>query len=513
MPILTLEINEQYKSIVRPTVLAVVNELIPFMRMNEEVEIIYKGDSEVVLMQNGQIGVNHRHPGKPIRTASTERLIINVDFDESENSILEMPVLYPEQRFIFLDDKLNIKIKPVRKRNKVTIRFGYRFRSKVAADQWKSHMDMLLAQRVQDFVHNVTYHYAYPDRAIGLLHKLWGYRESNAGYGDTFNEYLINHSLSRLTAVTDSAGNNVDIGIAETLTNCQGWWDFDITPDAEKVNNLGNYQTNFNYVFEYDKVIGLVLYYPITIHQQPLPESFIPKRRNPTYKAQTYQKPLQAARFEEINKDFSKDTNALSVVYPRYPDYDDWLPEFALTDMGVQYHALLSLDNDDLTDLVDLHELGDYEFGDAALQYLERMGARMFNNSASIIQIRIYDGTIMLDPEILTIDEDLKIKATIPLNPRHDYRVVICIDKNLRGLKDLTVRELLEDGDFTIDILRTIYPEKEPIYPPVDEYNRISPLDWSDFVGKLYTSRKWMHKPITGQLTIGTYTIISRKRK
>lgn len=513
MPILTLEINEQYKSIVRPTVLSVVNELLPFMRMNENVEIIYKGDSEVVLMQNGQIGVNHRHPSKPIRTASTERLTINVDFDESENSILEMPVLYPEQRYIFLDDKLKIKVKPVRKRNKVTIKFGYRFRSKTAADQWKSHMDMLLAQRVQDFVHNVTYHYAYPDRAISLLHKLWGFREANAGYGDTFNEYLLNNSISTLTAVTNQAGKNVDIGIAETLTNCQGWWDFDITPDAEKVNSLGNYQTNFNYVFEYDKVIGLVFYYPVTIHQQPLPESFIPKRKNPTYKAHTYQKPLQAARFEEINKDFSRDTGAMSVAYPRYPTYDEWVPEFALTDQVVQYHALLSLINEDLSDLVDLHELGDYEFDDIALQYIERMGVRIFNNASSIIQVKIYDGTIMLDPELLTIDEDLKVRSTIPLNPRHDYRVVVCIDSNLRGLNELTVQELLSDGSFTIEILKTIYPQKSEYYPEVDEDNKIAPMDWSNFVGGLYASRKWMKRPLTGQLTIGSYTIISRKRK
>lgn len=513
MPILTLEINEQYKSIVRPTVLSVVNELLPFMRLNADVEIIYKGESDVVLMQNGQIGVNHRHPGKPIRTASTERLYITVDFDESENSILEMPVLYPEQRYIFLDDKLNIKIKPVRKRNKVTIKFGYRFRSKVAADQWKSHMDILLAQRVQDFVHNVTYHYAYPDRAIGLLHKLWEYRESNAGYGDTFNDYMLNHSISTLTAVTDQSGNKVDLGVAETLTNCQGWWDFDNVPEADKVNSLGNYQSNFNYVFEYDKVIGLVFYYPITVHQQPLPESFIPKRRNPTYRAQTYQKPLQAARFEEINKNFSRDTNALSVAYPRHPTYDDWIPEFPLADQIFQYHALLSLDNADLSDLVDLHELGDYEFDDIALQYIEKMGARIFHNAASIIQVKFYDGTVLLDPEILTIDEDLKVRATVPLNPRHDYRVVICIDGNLRGLKELTVQELLRDGSFTIEILKTIYPDKANIYPPVDEYNRILPLDWSNFVAKLYTSRKWMKKPLTGQLTIGSYTIVSRKKK
>lgn len=533
MPILKLDVKEQYKSIVRPTILAVVNQIMPFMNLNKNVEIIFKGDADIALMQNGQIGVNHRHPGKPIRTVGSERLFITTEIENTDTTILEMPVEYPEHRYIFWDDKLNIKVKPVRRRTKVNVRFGYRFRSKAAADQWKSSMDMLLAQKVQDYIHNVTYHYAYPDEAVQLLYKLWEYRGSghvttdedgetcscqgdsdcSCGDTDTFNDYFLNNSIPRITAVTDQAGNKVDIAVAETMTNVQGWWDFDITPEADRVNSVGNYQTNFNYVFEFDKVIGLVMYYPIMIYQQLLPPSFIPTRKVPTYKAYTYEETLQQSRFARIRSSLSRDTAVGDVVYPRHPDYDEWLPEFALQDLAVQYHALLSIDCQDPQFLVNLDDLGDYEFSDDALAYIRRVGDRVFRNSEAIIQIRVYQGRTLIDSELLSLDDTgLSLRTTIAMSRRYEYRVVITVETNLCRLLETTVTDLLSDGAFVLNVLSTIYPDKQAIYPEVDEFNRIMPMDWSRFVAQLGDTRKWVRRPITSALFTGQYSIITRKR-
>lgn len=508
MPIVKRQIKEQHKSIIRPVVIDVVNDLIRFMELKPNTDIIFKGYAEIALMPNGVIGIKTDNENKEnIRTVGRERIFIDIEEEDTETSHLEMPVTYPEQRFIFADQDTGIFVRPIKKRVAIRLSFNNRFTSKAAADAWKGNMEALLAQYVKDYVHEVKYNYAYPDEVLHLLHELWKCREYQGGYNQSFSEWFRGFSTNKLTAIANQNGQQTDLVIGETADNVQGNWEFDTTPYPTKANALGNWQAEFSYRFEFDKPIALDIQYPIIIHNRVLTEDMIPRRRQPSYRGKVYQKPLQQDRFEGIQEDLGDVYTDNLTDWLRYPEFDEWqLPRFDYNFVP-QYQALLTLNPEDLQEVVKLTELGPYKFTPRTLKYLQHVGGKCMHHRQSIIQIALFEGDDPIDPNDLTFNpRTFEIRANRELNIRKQYRLVVYIDSDLRRLWEDTVSDLKDRGVWTQDVISVIYPDK---VPPIDEEGRVTDEEWR----KLIDGIDWSKLPSTDTLYIGRFVIIARSER
>ena len=507
MPIIKRPIKEQHKSIIRPVVIDVVNDLIRFMELPEKTEIIFNGHADIAMLPNGMIGVQARNPQDNIRTVGRNRIFIEFEEVAPETTLLEMPVTYPEQSCIFADNEIGITIRPVKERTSIRLQFKNRFMSRSKADQWQATMKQLLAQLVKDCVHEVTYNYAYPDEVIQVMHKLWGYREYQGGYNETFSHYFRNNSTQKLTAIANQNGSQVDLVIAETMDNVQGNWDFDTPPFPTKSNALGSWEAEFSYIFEFDKVIALTMYYPIIIHNRVLSEDLLAKRRLPSYRGKVYKKPLQQTRFEGIQEDIGQSYDPRLSSWLVYPDFDEWqLPNFD-TKYVTQYQALLNLNPEHLTEVVNLKELGPYVFTPRTIAYLKHVGNCCFHHHVSIIQLALFEDDMIINPDDLKLDVNtLDIECSYNLDIRKQYRLVIYIDSDLRRLSEQTVDDLKDRGVWTQEVINVVWPDK---VPPVDELGKITDEDW----GNLIDGIDWSKLPSTEALYIGRFIIIARSER
>lgn len=514
MPIVTESTKEQHKSIVRPVVLSVVNDLIRVMRLDPSCEIIFRGYSELAMLPNGRIGEKYRNGEQPIRTPGSARIFVTLDEEPADASILTMPVLYPENRYVLHDPSLGISIKPVYLRSAITINISQRFKSKAAADSWYSHMQQLLARNVQTLIHRVSYHHSIPNTFVGALRDMWQYRERVAGYNQSFSEWMESILTPRATITTDNAGKNLDLSIAETNFNIQGDLDFDNTPRPVKANALGNWKAEFSYKFEYDKAIEYVFKYPISIHNQLLTPDFIPKQIPTSYRDGPYDKPATMHRAEGVANEVGVTDDS---YFPWYihPVYDEWRPRDLFDGHIMQNSTLITIEPDKPKELVNLNELGEYELCQSVKNYLQYIGRRMFAHRASAIQICIYEGDIRIDPSALHVDDNLTITCDWELDLRKVYHLVIYMDSDVAGWTELTVSEFLEDGWFAHLILGTMYPSLvgNEYWPPVDTEGRITPLDWSNFVTQLkYTRERFGQPAFNDKLLIGSYTIWAKHK-
>lgn len=503
MPKVTRPIKEQHKSIIRPVVIDVVNQLMRFMELPADTDIIFKGYADIAMLPNGQIGVQARNREENIRTVGRNRIFIEFEEEVSETNHLEMPVLYPEQSCIFADNSLGITIRPVKKRSLISIRFINRFTSRALADQWHSNMEQLMARYVKDYVHEVTYNYAYPDEVINLMHELWKYREYQGGYDESFGRWLVDHSTKKFTAIQNQNGGQTDLVIGETADNVQGAWEFDTPPFVTKSNNLGSWQAEFSYKFEFDKTIAMNIQYPVMIHNQLLDDSMLAAVRQPSYRGKLYRKPLQQSRFEGIQEDLGEEYTGDEMGWLIEPSFDEWqLPMFDQK-MIPQYQVLLQLNPDDLKDLVNLKELGPYVFTDRALSYLSLVKHYAFMHRQSIIQFVLFEDDDMLDPDLIEVDDQLNVRCKHDLDIRKQYHLAVYIDSDLRHLWERTVDDLKDRGVWTQDVVSVIWPDK---VPQVDDNGRITDGDWQ----KLIDDIDWSKLPSTETLYIGRFTIIAR---
>lgn len=514
MPIVKAPTPEQHKSIIRPAVIQVVNQILPMMQLDPETpdDLIFNGFAEIAMLSNTEIGLN-RNPESPIRAPGPTQIMVNIEERPTSTTDPEIAVTYPENRFIMRDARLGIGIRPVRRPTEITISFNKRFRSKAAADRWHANMVGLMAQYVQDYIHTLDYHYNLPDSFIVMLHEFWKLRESRAPYNENFAQWLSSCMAPYQTITTNQSGSANELSFAEGLDNVQGTWDFDTVPYPVKENTRGNWQVTFEYKFEFDKVISLVMNYPIIIHNQMLARELIPTPRNPRYRNKVYQKNAMMYRAEYVQQEVEP-TNYSLRDYLCFPEWDDWIPEYIAPYQVVQYTAQLELDTENPKLLFNLRELGDYEFTGIALAYLSYVKNRMFANTRSIIQVKVYEEEILIDSDHLSIDAELNVSCTFMPDERKSYHVMVTIDKDLAKLSEQTVEELKEDGWFTENVLEVIYPQYKdtPIWPKPNDRGRISNLDWDRFVAALYPTSQWYRKPDIAQLTIGTFTIIAKKR-
>jgi hypothetical protein len=514
MPIVTQPTPEQHKSIIRPVVIQVVNQLLPIMQLEQEKpdDFIFNGFAEIAMLSNTEIGLN-RNPDSPIRPPGPNQIMVNIEERPTSVSSPEVSVLYPENRFIMHDARLGIGIRPMRRPVEITVTFNKRFRSKAAADRWHSNMEQLMARYVQDYIHTLDYHYNIPDGMVVMLHEFWKLREARAPYNENFAQWLSSCMAPYQTVTTNQSGTAAELSFAEGLDNVQGNWDFDTVPYPVKENTRGNWQVTFEYKFEFDKVINLVMNYPIVIHNQLLDRELIPTPRNPRYRNKVYQKNAMMYRAEYVQQEVEP-TNYSLRDYLCFPEWDDWIPEYVPPYQAIQYTAQLALDEADPALLFNLKELGDYEFNPIALAYLKYVKNRMFANTWSIIQIKVYEEEILIGSEQLTIDDNLDVRCTFIPNERKSYHVMVTIDKDLAKLTEQTVAELKEDGWFTENVLEVIYPQYKgtAVWPTPNDRGEISNVNWDRFVAALYPTSQWYRKPDIAQLTIGQFTIFAKKR-
>lgn len=514
MPIVTRPTPEQHKSILRPVVIQVVNQLLPIMQLDKEDpdDFIFNGFAEIAMLSNTEIGIN-RNPDSPIRPPGPTQIMVNIEERPTSVSSPEVAVLYPENRFVMHDARLGIGIRPMRRPVEITITFNKRFRSKAAADRWHSNMEQLMARYVQDFIHTVDYHYNIPDDMIVMLHEFWKLREARAPYNENFAQWLSSCMAPYQTITTSLSGKANELSFAEGLDNVQGNWDFDVVPYPVRENTRGNWQVSFDYKFEFDKVINLVMNYPIIIHNQLLDRSLIPTARNPRYRNKVYQKNAAMYRAEYVQQEVEP-TNYSLRDYLCFPEWDDWIPEYVAPYQAIQYTAQLELDVTNPELLFNLKEIGDYEFTPIALAYLKYIGNRMFANTRSIIQIKVYEEAVLINADQLSVDKDLNVTVKFKPNERKSYHLMVSIDKDLAKLTEQTVAELKEDGWFTENVLEVIYPQYKntPVWPKPNDRGMISDVAWDRFVAALYPTSQWYRKSDIAQMTIGQFTIFAKKR-
>jgi len=508
MPIVTSAIPEQYKSIIRPVVQDVVAQIVPFMRLPGDDQVIFNGSAEIALLANSLIGPQYRNGESTIRAVGPNQITLTAEESPTAQSLLEVPVLYPENRFLFYDPALAISLRPVYQQTEVTINFSKRFRSRAAGDKWHQSMSILLAQYVQEYVHSFTYSYNIPDDVLAMLYQFWTLREAQAGYGQSFYTWLNAYSVARLTSTTDQKGASPQLTYAESSINAMGWWDFDTPPYPTKENKLGNWSVQFQYKVQFDKVIQLVLQYPIVIHNQPLSAQYIPQYRNPNYRNTVYDKPVQAQRYEQITQDLEP-KNYLPREYLAFPAYDDFIPTLTPRHV-IQYTMLLGVSPTDLRDVASLKEMGDYELLDETLAYLRLVGPRMFTNTQSIIQIRVFQGDHEIDAAQLTVDSELNIRTLFDLDLRQVYHLTVAIDADLAKLAEQTVDELKDHGCDALDFISSVYPRLVggPAWPALESCHFTDP----QWVTLVEAAQPWYVYTPGGTFIQGAFTIIALKR-
>lgn len=429
MPNVSQVVTETKQSVLRPAVLDVVRQILDITKIPSTIPILYPDDIGKAPQLGSAISGEETDSSM---FPNSERVYIEVEEDYDQNNMSSTPMAQQEYVPIFGDEKLGVYIKPVYSKTVVSIVFKYNTTSKSMANRWRDDIRMRISGGRDLNLHKVTYHYIIPQPLIGILKEIHRLRELNAGYGDSFEEYLQTNATDRMTSVSNLSGTAAEPAIAESQFRIVGMFDFESIP--EKIGNdedNNGWQGSFTYKFTFDKPIACNMRYPIMVHNSVLSTDFRPIEQayNLDNQIHSYSLSFNAFSHFECTDQIRKyiDINSSLTV----PNFDEFAPNSIPSGTVNIFNALCQISNADKRNLINLREVDPIIIDKDILDFIEAVEYRYITKPyQSILNISFYKFGNLMEAGLVDVTSNLDVVSTKDLSLRdpHRIRFSICAD-------------------------------------------------------------------------------------
>lgn len=439
MPNFSSPIDDLQWTLERPVVYEIVRQLLDITKISHKTPISFAGDEE----KQSQAGSTVEAIGPENRWSYDERVFITVEEEYDINTLGNTAVSRIEHEAFIEDTELGVSMRPVYATSKLKIGFKYRARDKNQAHRWRTERRMRTSQMQECGIHELTYHYRIPEVALNVLKEVYRLRESTAGCGQTYNEYLTSIALRNVGLVTNQSMSDAVWVVNERQLRVVGYWDYTGAPEKEEKDGAADaWVVGFSYDLEYSKPIGCQVRYPLVVHNQLIGSDYRPQA--PAYKLED----RYAAR--SISGQYIKafETDSLMQAMKgdtgvSLPSFDDWVPKGVLNSTVRLFTAATLLDPNQPRFLFNLGDLGDYALMPEVLDFLKQTEYPYLGlDYRSVFSLSLYKGVSRQDPGSLVVDANLNVYASTDLDLRQMYHVRMGLVTNFNYLHVNAIRRL-----------------------------------------------------------------------
>ena len=339
---------------------------------------------------------------------------------------------------LFYDDKLDLYISPDLIPCDLILKFKFQTRSQDEARRWFDDIVAYLNMLRDGSQHRLRHHICLSPVVWTLMHHAYELRENFQGYGESFQDYIQNHSHVGLTLISAADGDLPIFTYGRTLDRVNGKFDISPFPDKPTFDESGGiWECQLSYKVTYDRPTHCSVKYPIQIHQQLLEDKYIIPNNHPSNMNDRRKELTQSQKAFSLFESYN--LNGYSVVQDaciRIPDFDDYVIPISPKSTATIMLGLLSLEKTGEQILMNLNDLGDEEIDPDILDYLAKEEYSFLNQPfKSFFLISLYRGDDLIHPDCYRVDEHLNIwmtdKEDIDLRKSYRVRLSLVVDPNL----------------------------------------------------------------------------------
>lgn len=235
MPFLYTAIPEVWNTITRPVAIGVAKQVAALLEIPKDTRIVVPGTTETIPMAGSTVD----DPNIQNYFKYDGRLTIEIRDDYNEDPSYTRNVLKRGNPIAFKDEKIDFYVNTIYTGNKLVLDMTYRAPNRTTALRFRDEARMRTAMDRTCNLHEIRYSYGFPREILKLMHSLYTLREANAGYGESFEEWINRGIDPRTTQVVTLAGTESEIVIPETQVGLVGWFDFAEQPEPADRENEG----------------------------------------------------------------------------------------------------------------------------------------------------------------------------------------------------------------------------------------------------------------------------------
>lgn len=432
MPRVISVIPETQLAITRPVALAVIRQVGKLLSLPKSTSILYPGSSESA----AQTGSTLNYEGEASSFPYYGKLHIEANESYIDDRVLTDIAYRHEFLPVFLDKDLGVRFQPIYSATELVLNFVYRAPDQNAANRFRDDIKMRVSALRAENLHELTYNYNIPRKYVEMLQMIYGLRQAQAPYDDTFEKWLRACFDPRVTNITTLIGTEPHLAIPEHQIRNLGHFDFTAAPDVQtKDSEAGTYNISFDYRITYDKVVGIMAEYPLVVHNQMIPGKWHGYRNasgdlpsDPGRKRRVSSVSVRA--FDAITQPYRVE-NHRPIDGVCSPQFDDWIPDTVHPDTSTVFTGIIQVDPADRTDVLNLQELGDWALDPDVLAFLKTEYPYITTYGKSIFYASLYNAGVPLTDGPLVCDKFLHLRYAPSMNLRHRYHLRLALVNDL----------------------------------------------------------------------------------
>ncbi len=505
MPLVSVEIEETYRSVTRPILHDVIAKLMQKWGFGQDnTRITMMGETESIPVTHSTL--NNQGSRQRLDTDATILMEVTENYDPSSSP--RQPRLASEAAPIFVDPILGIWITPCYRRMKTEISITLRWPDRVKAQVWRKSLDARMKAWDPIDQYQCNYHTPIPNGIIGVLHQCYLMREMNHGYNDTEGEWLKANFNPRYTLLSNQNDKGHQFAVRESQIGILGYYDFDQdgTPVIESMNGGTIHQTTFTYQLYYMRPEHFQVRYPVSIHGQLLPDEW--QRMEYAHGIERYlrlyDRPSVALADLSFNSQSVQPWSQLPGI--PIPYFDDWVGYRLLASMQSILRILLSVDAANPRDLINWEQLGGIAIHPAAITFMKGRHHALSTPYDHVFYINLYQYDDIIGLGHVITDGILDSKHDSDLNPRYQYHTTLDIVTDPFMLTEAARRQLFDYPEFA-SLYKEIVDERiwerfVAIYGDPTKPNAVYIPGLQPALGQHYRqdSQQWFRKALLAQI-------------
>ena len=453
MPKLIIDIDDIYKTINRPVIMQVTKDVIGLSDFPADCDIYFKGFSKQTVNKESVMADKDK---ESITFSHSNRVIVSAEKKYFEPTVYAGQPFFKSFRPIFYNKEYNISLCPIHHMIEVNLTLNFLSKNRQIIEMWRSDIRRKIGMSVKGYPHGITYTYPINECFTKILHHLFEKKNIYAFEDMSFATWFENHSYEKITVLTNQIGDCPTLSVEQHQLGAYGVWDLTEVPEIEKLDTGDVYQASINYILRYSQPTSLSIEYPVILANSIVDNDYRPPC--------DFNEPLVLGDPEKLVWGLDRTRKPYPAFYPceplRLPCFDEWITTTVPKGVGQLYSALIVVDENDPTFVMNLIDLGSqYAIADWLIEAMRDYKNNMLVIGKCPILVLMYRNDSFFEANLLTIDENLNLYIKQPMGFTNQYHVTLNLFTDLSLLSEKAIETLRANKDFCTKLFNTIAPE------------------------------------------------------
>lgn len=450
----TKELDATYESIVRPVIQQVIKSVVKRTGMEQDFDVVYLGHSKQLPLEGSSVNDHTRD----IKFSHGNTLEVEAVNEYSEESLSDYRPYRSQFTPIFYDREIGVGVSPLMAIRKVELSIKVKTTDYPTMRKWVDRVRTLAATGLRQSFHGVDYTYPVPPQMFAVLQHMWSlkYKDTQSPEWIDWSEYLERYTPQQLVLSSTLVGSHRSVMVHQQQIGIRGVYDIVPNPTMEKGESGDRWLCDFKYKFSFDQPTAVSIDYPVMVNNTIIDSQF--------RQGCDYNQPVQFYDLNRLMWGLSEFMPVRSSDYPYHgvhiPCFDDWVPPRVPKDTAAIYLAMIQVDVDDPTLVMNLADLGeDFKLSEWLSELLHHEYRWIKQPYDSPVSMVVYQDDRWFSPNIISVDSDLNVRTESGMDIKKRYHLRLSLLEDLSVLSERSLKRLKSRGESTYGLFCVLAPD------------------------------------------------------